>query len=169
MKLRLFPILSFFFSFFVFMSFAATAQERVAVFPFRNMDGQLEYNIWRDRLSDSLAIALQQEDIEHKAFYIVPNDSVAEVLAAMNLDPNNPQYESDKWKAAAQLNITRVITGNFNIQSGGKMSLNVYIYDIETKLPDVNHQVKNLYRDIDKVLETIPKMVKKLLPALKPQ
>ncbi|GAB1430425.1 hypothetical protein MASR2M18_12580 [Ignavibacteria bacterium] len=167
MKIRKFQIFSIFSIAVVFMAITAAAQERVAVFPFRNMDGQMEYNIWRERLSDSLTIALQQEDMEYKAFYIVPSDSVAEILAAMNLDPNNPQYESDKWKAATQLNVSRVITGNFNIQSGGKMSLNVYIYDIETKLPDINHQVKNLYRDVDKVLETIPKMVKKLLPALK--
>lgn len=167
MRIRQFPILIIFFL--ALASLPTVAQERVAVFPFRNMDGQMEYNIWRERLSDSLAISLEKEDSEHKAFYIVPSDSVAEVLAAMNLDPNNPQYESDKWKAAAQLNVSRVITGNFNIQSGGKMSLNVYIYDIETKLPDINHQVRNLYRDIDKVLETIPKMVKKLLPALKQQ
>ncbi len=149
------------------LPFALAAQERVAVFPFRNMDGQLEYNVWCTRLSDSLASALQQEDPEHKDFVIVPSDSVAEVLAEMNLNPSNPQYETDKWKAAERLKIPRVITGNFNIQSGGKMSLNVYIYDVEMKLPDMEHQAKNLYRDIDKALETIPKMVKKILPAIK--
>lgn len=148
---------------------AATAQERVAVFPFRNMDGQIEYNIWCTRLSDSLSVALQQEDPDRKAFSVVPSDSVADVLAEMNLDPGNPQYETDKWKAAERLGIPRVITGNFNVQSGGKMSLNVYIYDVETKLPDVNNQAKNLYREMSKALETIPKMVKKILPALKPQ
>ncbi len=152
----------------VFAAAAASAQERVAVFPFRNMDGQIEYNIWCVRLSDSLAVALQQEDPERAVFSIVPSDSVAEILAEMNLDPGNPQYETDKWKAAARLKIPRVIMGNFNIQSGGKMSLNVYIYDVESKLPDANNQAKNLYREIDKALETIPKMVKKILPALKP-
>ena len=117
MKIRKFQIFSIFSIAVVFMAITAAAQERVAVFPFRNMDGQMEYNIWRERLSDSLTIALQQEDMEYKAFYIVPSDSVAEILAAMNLDPNNPQYESDKWKAATQLNVSRVITGNFNRES----------------------------------------------------
>lgn len=148
---------------------SVSAQERVGVFPFRNMDGQIEYNIWCARLSDSLAIAMQNEDSLHAVFYIVPSDTVAEILAEMNLDPSNPQYESDKWKAAERLGISRVISGNFNIQSGGKMSLNAYIYDVGTKLPDGVNQAKNLYREINKALETIPRMVKKLLPALKPQ
>lgn len=148
---------------------AVSAQERIGVFPFRNMDGQLEYNVWCARLSDSLSVALQHEDSLHAVFYIVPSDTVAEILAEMNLDPSNPQYESDKWKAAQRLGISRVVTGNFNIQSGGKMSLNAYVYDVATKLPDGMNQAKNLYKEIDKALETIPKMVKKLLPSLKPQ
>ena len=94
----------------------AFAQKRIAVLPFRNMDGNLALSPWCVKLSDSLATMLRQADSTSKNYIVVPQDSVAEVLASLNLDPMNPQYESDLWKAIAMLHVERAITGNFNIQ-----------------------------------------------------
>jgi TolB-like protein len=143
----------------------AFAQKRIAVLPFRNMDGNMALNQWCVRLSDSVATGLRQADSLHQFYTVVPQDSVAEVLASLNLDPMNPQYESDLWKAIAMLNVERAITGNFNIQYG-KMLINAYNYDVQSKLPHPTSQAKNLFRTQDKTLEAVPVILNKLLPGL---
>jgi hypothetical protein len=95
---------------------------------------------------------------------VVPSDSVNEVLASLNLDPQNPQYDSDLWKAVAMLNIRRVVSGGFNLQ-GDKLLVNVYIYEVTTKLPDPVNQAKNLFKPKDQIMEIIPKIIKKISPA----
>ncbi|MFN8359091.1 MAG: hypothetical protein U0264_04175 [Candidatus Kapaibacterium sp.] len=148
----------------VFGTGYASAQKRIAVLPFRNMDGNLALTPWCAKLSDSLATMLRQADSASKHYTVVPQDSVAEVLASLNLDPTNPQYESDLWKAIAMLHVERAITGNFNIQYG-KMLINAYNYDVQTKIPHMS-QAKNLFRTQDKTLDAVPAILNKLLPGL---
>lgn len=153
---------------FVVCSGFAMAQQRIAVLPFRNMDGNLALNTWCSRLSDSVAAGLRLRDTANKYYFVVSQDTVAETLATLNLDPTNPQYESDLWKAVAMLKITRVITGNFNVQSG-KMLINCYNYDVETKIPNPTGQARNLYKSIDRCLETVPTIINKMLLGLVPK
>ncbi|MBK9248134.1 MAG: hypothetical protein IPM69_08500 [Ignavibacteria bacterium] len=142
-----------------------SAQKRIAVLPFRNMDGNMALNPWCVKLSDSVATGLREADSTHKFYIVVPQDSVAELLASLNLDPMNPQYESDLWKAIAMLHVERAITGNFNIQYG-KMLINAYNYDVQTKIPHPTAQAKNLFRTQDKTLDAVPAILNKLLPGL---
>ena len=153
---------------FVLGSGFAIAQQRIAVLPFRNMDGNLALNTWCGKLSDSVAAGLRLHDTAGKYYFVVPQDSVAEILATLNLDPTNPQYESDMWKAVAMLNIQRVITGNFNVQSG-KMLINCYNYDVETKMPNPVGQARNLFKSVEKPLETVPTIINKMLLGLIPK
>ncbi len=143
------------------------AQVRIAVLPFQNMDGKIEKNIICYELQDSIFKELKLADPESKFYYVVPADSVEDVLATLNLDPSNPQYTSDLWKAVKILNIKKVISGNFNIQ-GNKILLNGYIYDARMKLADPKNQVRDIFKDEDKVLEAVDLIVKSILPAIKP-
>lgn len=145
-----------------------SAQERIAVLPFRNMDGNLALNHWCAKFSDSVAAGLRLRDSAHKYYFVVAQDTVAETLAMLNLDPTNPQYESDLWKAVAMLKITRVITGNFNVQAG-KMLINCYNYEVATKLPHPVGQARNLFKSLEKPLETVPTIINKMLLGLIPQ
>lgn len=142
----------------------STAQERIAVLPFRNMDGLLSLTPLCAKLADTVAAELAKTDPQEKYIHVVPSDSVNEVLASLNLDPQNPQYDSDMWKAVAMLNITRVVSGGFNLQ-GDKLLVNAYIYEVTTKLADPTHQAKNLFKPKDQIMEIIPKIIKKLSPA----
>lgn len=146
----------------------ASSQERIAVLPFRNMDGNLALNHWCAKFSDSVAAGLRLRDTASKYYFVVQQDSVAETLAMLNLDPTNPQYESDMWKAVAMLKITRVVTGNFNVQSG-KMLINCYNYEVATKLPNPIGQARNLFKSLDKPLETVTTIVNKMYLGLAPQ
>ncbi len=156
---------------FIILSFISSSvakeagQVRVAVLPFENADGRMEYNIWCYNIQDSLAKFLKSKDPEEFNYRIVPIDSIETLLADMNIDPANPQYASDLWKVVEKLNCQKVISGNFNIQDG-KFLLNAYIYIPELKLPDPRYQVKNIFKDLDKIYEVVPIIGKKLRPAI---
>jgi TolB-like protein len=141
---------------------------RVAVLPFQNQDGNMDLNIWSYKLQDSVAIDLRANDQDENVFRIVPIDSIEMILAEMNLDPNNPQYPSDVWKAVEKLNVDLVISGTFNFQAN-RILINAYVYDPKIKLADPRFQAKDIFKKPDAVMEAVPRIVKQLLPALKPQ
>lgn len=151
----------------IFLNVNLLSQTRIAVLPFQNMDGKIEKNIICYELQDSIFKELKLLDVESKFYYVVPADSVEDVLATLNLDPSNPQYTSDLWKAVKILNIKKVISGNFNIQ-GNKILLNAYIYDAKMKLADPKNQIRDIFKDEDKFLESVDLIVKSILPAIKP-
>ncbi|MFY8160751.1 MAG: hypothetical protein ACOVNU_05425 [Candidatus Kapaibacteriota bacterium] len=144
------------------------SQIRVAVLPFQNMDGKIEKNMICYDLQDSVYKLLSTKDPEHKYFYLVQSDSVETVLASLNLDPSNPQYTSDLWKAVKLLNIKKVVMGNFNLQAD-KILLNGYIYDTKMKLADANNQIRDIFKEENTVLESVNDIVNAILPALIPK
>lgn len=144
------------------------SQVRVAVLPFQNMDGKIEKNIICYDLQDSVYKSLQTKDPEHKQFYLVPSDSVEIILANLNLDPSNPQYTSDLWKAVKLLNIKKVIMGNFNLQAD-KVLINGYIYDVRMKIADPVNQVRDIFKTEEQIFEAVEPIVNAVLPALMPK
>lgn len=150
----------------ILLANSTNAQTRVAVLPFTNMDGNAKFNVWCYNLQDSLASELKLQDAEEKFIHIVPMDSVEAILAEMNLDPANPQYQSDLWLAVARLNVSHVITGNFKIQAS-RFLINAYIYDVATKLPNNEHQVRDIFKKEERVYEAIPVISRTLIKAYK--
>ncbi|MDQ1266673.1 MAG: hypothetical protein QG635_1825 [Bacteroidota bacterium] len=140
-----------------------TAQNRVCVLPFQNKDGKIELNIWCYNLQDSVYKALKAADPEGKLFQLIPADSIEALLTEMNLDPTNPQYPSDMWKAVKMLNCQKVITGNFNIQAG-KFLINAYVYNSRTKLAYPKHQARDIFKSPEEVYESIGIITESLLP-----
>ncbi|MEN6295926.1 MAG: hypothetical protein ABFD61_07355 [Chloroherpetonaceae bacterium] len=142
-----------------------SGQIRVAVLPFENADGRMEFNTWSYKIQDSLTKYLKARDSEEYNYCVVPMDSIEAVLAEMNIDPTSPEYESDMWKAVEKLKCSRVIMGNFNVR-GGKFLINCYIYIVDYKLADPRYQVKDIFKDMDKIYEAVPEIGNKLRPAL---
>lgn len=140
--------------------------ERIAVLPFQNMDGLIERNVWSYQLQDSVYDLLLAEDPEAKYYYLVPIDSIEILLADMNIDPTNPQYPSDMWKAVDMLNVKNVITGNFDFHAD-KFLINAYIYNVKMRLPHPKHQARDIFKDPDNIMEAAPMIVRRLLPGLK--
>lgn len=144
---------------------AASSQTRIAVLPFRNMDHDIKYNLWCLQFADSLRNALQAQDPAGSAYSIVPADSVELAIAALNLDPNNPQYESDMWKAVRSLGVKKAVQGNFQLR-GERVLINCYIYDMDSMLADQTNQAKDLYKMPTTYLEAIRPIVKRITPGL---
>ncbi len=136
--------------------------KRIAFLPFQNMDGNFSLNIYCYQLQDSLAKAFLGADGEGKYFHVVPADSVDLLLAEMNLDPTNPQYATDMWKAAKLLAVEFVITGNFNMQAK-RLLINAYIYNVDTKLPDPDYQARDIFKKEEQVMTAVPIMLRNLI------
>ena len=159
-------ILPFLFTLLFFTTLSLSAQTRIAVLPFENMDGKIEANIWSYDLQDSLATVLMYEDPNAENYYIVPADSIEMVLAELNLDPSNPQYKSDLWKAVDMLNIEKVVLGNFNIRSE-KYLINAYIYSTKMRMAYPKHQAKDIFKTEENMYEAIGEIKDAILPGLK--
>ncbi len=150
---------------FSYLQSQPSGQGRIAVLPFENAHGNMDYNVWCYDLQDSLAKYLQKRDPNEYNYRIVPIDSIEALLAEMNIDPANPQYASDLWKAVEKLNCQRVITGNFIVE-GNKILINAYIYIPELQLADPNFQVKNIFKDTTDVLSAVEPIGKRLRPGI---
>lgn len=144
---------------------AASAQIRVVVLPFRNMDGEISLNVWSYELADSLRATLLATDPSQTVFMMVDQDSVEAAISDLNLDPSNVQYESDVWRAMEKLNVQRVVQGNF-FRRGERVLMNAYVYDVEFKMADPEFQAKDIYKTSTTYLTAVPTMAKKLYPAL---
>ena len=141
-----------------------SAQTRIAVLPFTNMDGNARYNIWCYNLQDSIASEMRLQDLDEMYYRIVPSDSVENILSEMNLDPANPQYLSDMWLAVEKLNVQHVISGNFKVQAN-RFLINAYIYNVATKIPLPDHQVRDIFKREEKIFEAVPIIVRNLKQA----
>ncbi len=159
-------LLVLFFLFIFFFLFSATSQIRIAILPFQNMDGDLSLNILSYKLQDSVANLLRTFDSLQQHFVIIPSDSIDLLVSQFNLDPTNPQYPTDMWKAVKMLNANVVISGSFN-RKAERILINAYIYDVKTKLAFPDYQARDIFKPEDKVMEAVPIIVKKLLPGLK--
>ena len=142
------------------------AQQRIAVLPFRNMDHDIKYNLWSMEMADSLYKALLATEGNGVDFVLVPPDSIEMAIAELNLDPLNPQYESDMWKAIRLLNVTKAVQGNFQMRND-RVLINCYVYDIASMLSDNVYQAKDLFKSHTTYLETIRPIVKRIYPGLK--
>ncbi len=145
---------------------SAMAQPRIAVLPFRNMVHDIRYNAWSMELADSLFKALSATEGAGKDFILVPPDSMEMAIAELNLDPTNPQYESDMWKAIRTLNVAKAVQGNFQLRDD-RVLINCYVYDMTSMLADQPNQAKDLYKSTTTYLETIRVIVKRIYPGLK--
>lgn len=154
------------FSILIISTFTLHSQTRIAVLPFQNMDGNIDFNILCYDLQESLTSSLIDSEGHGKDFYIVPSDSVEAVLSELNLDPSNPQYKSDLWKAVQLLNIKKVVVGNFNKESD-KFLINTYVYDVKMRMAFPNNQAKDIFKTREQIMEAIPEIVTAILPGLK--
>ena len=145
-------------------SILTNAQVKIVVLPFQNMDGNLKFNIYSYKLQDSVFKALEVLDPEHKYYQLIPLQEVEAILSEMNLDPTNPQYPSDMWKAVTMLNVQQVVTGNFNYQAE-RFLINAYIYDADTKLPNLANQARDIFKSEEEILSSVRLIIKRLKSA----
>lgn len=149
-------------------SIQISAKTKIAVLPFQNMDGDVKFNIYAYQLQDSIFKSLMDLDIEGQYYELIPLDDIESVLSEMNLDPTNPQYPTDLWKAVSMLDVQKVISGNFNYRAE-RFLINAYIYDVDTKLADMQHQARDLFRSEEEILSAVRIIIRRISPGLIPK
>jgi TolB-like protein len=156
---------------FLFCAFAAmfavvlsiAAPTKITVLPFTNIDGDIDRNIVAYDLQESIYALI--EAMEDDSFELVPLEEVEFELSGLNLDPSNPQYESDLWKAVNNLGVKKVLLGSYDYDNG-KYLVNAYVYDSRMKLPHPRFQSKDNFVDEDKVTTLSDKIVNDLKGAI---
>lgn len=118
-------------------------------------------------MQDSLTKSMFSKDPEEKYYRIVPFDSVELILAQLNLDPNNPQYQSDMWKAADSLHVKWVVAGNFII-NGERFLIDGYAFNVKTKLPNPKYHAKDIFKKEQNVMECIGEITDAIIPLFIP-
>jgi hypothetical protein len=162
--MKKFTFFSFFICFTFFSFISAYSQVRIAFLPFQNTDGNMALNVYCYKLQDSLAKAFAEKDPTQKYYVVVPTDSIEMILTSLNLDPTNPQYKSDMWKAVKMLNITYVIYGNFKYEAE-RFLINANIYEVKTKFENPDYAAINIFKSQERIMEAIPIITKNLTPA----
>jgi TolB-like protein len=151
-----------------FCSFSLSAQTKIAILPFSNLDGEYSLNKWCYELQDSLIKAFQAFDPEQKYVTVVPAEEVENALSDLNIDANSPTFDSDKWKVAPSLKAERIISGTFRV-AANRFLINSYIYYPETQLSDPDFQARDIFKKEEKILESVSVIVRQLSKAFVPK
>ncbi len=141
------------------LSARAYAQQpsRIAVLPLQNLHGLIDYNALCYEFADSLAKALRKQS--SRQFTVIHPDTVDLAVLQVNLNPDNPQFLSDRWIVAAKLGADKVVTGTLNVRYG-KVFINIAVYDIRTKRAEF--QLRNLYRSQKQYLQLVNQVAQKV-------
>jgi hypothetical protein len=146
---------------------AALAQEPVviAIFPFKNVTGEVKYDDLGWSYIDSLQNYLNASPLAGTVFTLVPVNDIRDQMLAQNIDIKSPSYEGDVWMAAEALGATKIVWGSYIVKYE-KANIEAKVIDAKTLMPDAQHfadRIRLLYTD---ALTSVPTVGEKILPAL---
>src|SRR5687768_9385936 len=160
-KLLLLPL------FLLLLSVGASAQTtptRIAVFPFKNLTGEVIYDGLSWSYTDSLVKYLNTKtELAGTVFELVPVDEVRDQMLALNIDVKSPAYETQVWELAKLLGATKVVWGTYFVKYD-KANLEAKVVDVKTMLPDGTNFADKIKIIYAQALETIPRLGDKILP-----
>ena len=140
------------------------SQTIIAVLPFRNMDGNINLDMYSSKLSDSLYKEIEKISSE-LGIKLIANEQVESAINSLKEGEAHPNYEATMWKAAELLGTHKVVSGTFNMQND-RLLVNAYIYDSKLRMQDPQNKAINLFKAPSAVFEVIPIIVRKLKPGL---
>jgi hypothetical protein len=147
----------------------ALAQETkpvtIAIFPFKNVTGEVKYDDLGWSYVDSLATYLNASPAAGTAFTLIPVSDIKDQMLAQNIDIKSPSYEGDVWMVAEALGATKIIWGTYIVKYE-KANIEVKVIDAKTLMPDAQHvadKIRLLYAD---ALTSVGTVADKILPAM---
>ena len=163
MKKSLFLLL-----FLVMGTLGANAQSpaRIAVFPFKNLGGEVIYDSLSWAYTDSLVKYLNASAPAGTAYTMIPVEDIRREMVAKNIQVSTPSYETDVWDLAKSLGATKIIWGTYLVKYS-KANIEAKIFDLQTMLPDGTNFARKIRIAYDTALESVSVVGEKLLPGLK--
>ena len=137
----------------------------IAIFPFKNLHNEVEYDDLTWSYADSLESALNAMEGSGTTFEIISNIDVRDQLLAQNVDVKSPSYETDVWTIAEALEADKLIWGTY-FTKYGKVFLKVEIIDLSINMPDTENVGESKGLKYEEALASVIDVANKLLPGL---
>ncbi len=138
----------------------------VAIFPFKNLTGEVVYDDLSWNFADSLYAYFLLKPESETIFHVVPMDDVRDQMLALNVDVKSPSYENDVWQVAQALGADKIVWGTYYMKYD-VAQIEVKVPNAKTMMHDPQYMVKNLRPDYKDALLKVPFVGDKILPAMK--
>lgn len=137
----------------------------IAIFPFKNLHNDVEFDDLTWSYADSLEAALNAMEGSGTTFEIISNVDVRDQLLAQNVDVKSPSYETDVWTIAEALDADKLIWGTY-FTKYGKVFLKVEIIDLSINMPDTENVGESKGLKYEEALNSVIDIANDLLPGL---
>jgi hypothetical protein len=139
----------------------------IALFPFRNVTGEVKYDDLGWTFIDSLQNYLNATELAGTTFTLIPVDDIRDQMLAQNIDVKSPSYEGDVWMVAEALGAKKIIWGTYVVKYD-KANIEVKVIDAKTLMPDAQHFANRIRLPYGEALNSVTVVGDKILPALRP-
>ena len=151
------------------VAFAQEAQQEdpvvIAIFPFKNVTGEVKYDSLGWWFVDSLEVYLNKSELAGRVFSLVPMTDIRDQMLAQNIDVKSPSYEGDVWMAAEALGATKIVWGTYIVKYD-KANIETKVVDAKTLMPDARHFAERIRVLYDEGLSAVTKVGDLILPGL---
>ena len=139
----------------------------IAIFPFKNLHNDVEFNGISWEYADSLEAVLNRSAGAGVLFELIANEDVRDQLLAQNVDITSPSYETDVWTIAEALEADRMVWGTY-FTKYGKVFLKVEVIDLSINMPDPDNVGTSKGLLYENAVSSVYDVAKAIMPALGP-
>lgn len=139
----------------------------IAIFPFKNVTGEVKYDDLGWSFADSLQNYLNATAPAGTSFTLVPMDEIRDQMLAQNVDVKSPSYEGDVWMVAEALGAKKIVWGTYIVKYE-KANIETKVYDIKTVMPDPQHFAERIRLLYTEALNAVVTVGDAILPAMHP-
>lgn len=138
----------------------------IAIFPFKNLYGEVQYDDIGWAYADSLEVYLNAQAAAGTTYEVLSNVDVRDQMLAQNVDVKSPSYETDVWTIAEALEADKLIWGTYYVKYG-KVFLKTEIIDLSINMPDPDNVGESKGLLYEEAIKAVPDIGAKLLPGLR--
>jgi hypothetical protein len=147
--------------------YASMAQPTmIAVFPLKNLYGEVKYDSLAWSYADSLVAYLNGRDGSGAAYSLIPMDDLRDQMLALNIDVRAPSYETDVWKVVKALGAKKIVWGTYLVKYE-KANIELKVIDVKTLMPDRQNIADKIRVPYEMALSTVIAAADKITPGLK--
>lgn len=150
----------------IYASLAQGTTTLIAVFPLKNLYGEVKYDSLSWPYADSLVAYLNAQPGSGTTYQLIPMDDLRDQMLALNIDPRAPSYETDIWKVVKALGAKKIIWGTYLVKYE-KANIELKIIDVKTLLPDRQFIADKIRAPYTDALSTVVNAAEKIVGGLK--
>jgi hypothetical protein len=138
----------------------------IAIFPLKNLYGEVKYDSLSWRYADSLVAYLNSRTGSGTVYQLISMDDIRDQMLAQNIDVRAPSYETDVWKMVKLLGAKKIVWGTYLVKYE-KANIELKVIDVKTLMPDRQNIADKIRVAYDDALSTVQAAADKITPGLK--